>query len=48
MPEATTTVKLTLKNGTIPTVNEGNGKLFAKDGQYYLTIPAGGWAFIKI
>lgn len=48
MPEATTTVKLTLKNCTIPTVNEGNGKLFAKDGQYYLTIPAGGWAFIKI
>lgn len=47
LPEGITTVKLSFKDCTTPTLCEGNGELTAGNGTYQLTIPAGGWAFIK-
>jgi hypothetical protein len=45
--EATTRVRLEVKNGMIPTVCEGNGAMREENGVYEITIPAGGWVFIK-
>lgn len=47
LPEAETTVIIQFKQNVCPKVCEGDGRLSGEDGVYRLTIPAGGWAFIK-
>ena len=46
LKEADTTVELTV-NG-IPVLLEGDAKMVEKDGKYYVTIHAGGFAFIRV
>lgn len=48
LEQATTTVKLKIKHNLTPTVCEGNGKMQFENGEYTVTIPAGGWSFIKL
>ena len=48
LPEAITTVSLTIKNGNTPIVCEGDGRIEKKNDLYEITIPAGGWIFIKL
>ena len=48
LPEATSILTLTLKDETIPTVCDGNGRLECDGGVFKLSIPAGGYSFIKI
>ena len=48
LPEATCELTLTLKNGMIPTLLDGNGKLYLDGGEYKISIPAGGYSFIRI
>jgi hypothetical protein len=48
LPDAETTVALELKEAMTPTLICGNGDLRCNGGAYSVTIPAGGWAFIKI
>ena len=47
LAEAETEVILSFASGAVPTLCEGDGKLDLTDGQYRLTIPAGGWALIR-
>ena len=47
LPEAETTVTLQFKQDILPKVCEGDGRWSRVDGVYRLTIPAGGWSFIK-
>ena len=47
LPEAEQTVTITFKQEAAPLVLEGNGILTREDGAYYLTVPAGGFAFIR-
>ena len=47
LPEAETTVTLSFKDGRIPELCEGEGRLITENGVYKLTIPAGEFAFIK-
>jgi hypothetical protein len=48
LPEATAILTLTLKDEMIPTLCDGNGTLEYTDGICKLSIPAGGYSFIKI
>lgn len=48
MDEAKTVVEISLKENMQLCVCEGEGVLSIEDGKHYLTIPAGGWAFIKL
>ena len=48
MPEGETTVRVTANGALAPTLCEGNGRLSSTGGAYAVTIPAGGWAFIKL
>ncbi|MBQ7643192.1 MAG: hypothetical protein IJS67_04745, partial [Clostridia bacterium] len=48
LSEEKTTVKLELKKSLVPEVSEGNGVLTKEGGVYTVTIPSGGWAFIKL
>ena len=48
LPEATTILTLTLKDEMIPTLCDGNGRLECDGGVFKLSIPAGGYSFIKI
>lgn len=47
IPEAQSVVKITFKNNASAELLEGDGKMHCSGEVYYLTIPAGGWAFIK-
>ena len=47
LPEAEKTVTLSFKSNASPTLLEGDGSLSREDGIYRLTVPAGGFAFIK-
>ena len=47
MPEAERTAKVTFKNGAQPTMLEGDGVLTLDGESYKLTLPAGGFAFIR-
>lgn len=48
LPEATSVLTLTIKDGRVPTLCDGNGTMYIDDGAYRLTVPAGGFCFIKI
>lgn len=48
LPEGESTLALTVKGTLVPTLCEGNGRLSNTGGAYAVTIPAGGWAFIKL
>ena len=48
LPEATAILTLTLKDEMIPTLCDGNGRLECDGGVFKLSIPAGGYSFIKI
>ena len=47
LPEAEKTATVTFKGEVSPTLLEGDGRLSLEDGTYRITIPAGGFAFIK-
>lgn len=47
IPKTEFVVKITFKNNALPELLEGDEKLRRNGEEYYLTIPAGGWAFIK-
>lgn len=47
LPEAEKTVSLSFKNDPSPALLEGDGRLSLENGTYRLTVPAGGFAFIK-
>lgn len=47
LSEAAKTVTLSFKNESSPALLECDGKLSREDGVYRLTVPAGGFAFIK-
>ena len=47
LPEAEKTVELSFKNEASPAILEGDGILSIENGIYRLTVPAGGFAFIK-
>ncbi len=44
---AESVVKITFKNDASAELLEGDGKMHCSGEEYYLTIPAGGWAFIR-
>jgi hypothetical protein len=48
LPEAEKTVTLSFQNEASPILLEGNGRLSLENGTYRLTVPAGGFAFIKL
>lgn len=48
LPEATSVLTLTVKDKMTPTVCDGDGELYSENGIYKLSIPAGGYSFIKI
>lgn len=47
MPEGERSAKVCFKNGALPTMLEGDGNLEKEGGDYRLTLPAGGFAFIR-
>lgn len=47
LPEAEKTATVTFKGEVSPALLEGDGKLSLENGTYRITIPAGGFAFIK-
>ena len=47
IPEATRTARVSFKDGRKPEVLEGDGELNLKGDDYLLTLPAGGYAFIR-
>ena len=47
LPEGTRSSKVTFKNGAVPTVLEGDGRLEKEGDDYRLTLPAGGFSFIR-
>ena len=47
LPEAEKTATITFKGEVSPALLEGDGRLSLEDGTYRITIPAGGFAFIK-
>lgn len=47
LPEAEKTVTLSFKNEASPLLLEGDGRLSKEDSVYRVTVPAGGFAFIK-
>ena len=47
LPEAQKTVTISFKKESFPTLLEGDGQLSKENGIYRLTVPAGGFAFIK-
>ncbi|MBE6631042.1 MAG: hypothetical protein E7624_09395 [Ruminococcaceae bacterium] len=47
LPEATRSGKVRFKNGVVPTLLEGEGILTREGEDYRITIPAGGFAFIR-
>jgi len=46
LPQAARTAKAVFKNGAVPKLLEGDGSLTPCEGDYALTLPAGGYAFI--
>lgn len=47
LPEGERSAKVTFKNGAIPTLLESDGTLIPNGDAYTLTLPAGGYAFIR-
>ncbi len=47
LPEGTRSTKVTFKHGAVPQLLEGNGTLVPDGDAYTLTLPAGGFAFIR-
>ena len=47
LPEATVSAKVSFKNGARPELLESDGSLVPSDDGYTLTLPAGGYAFIR-
>ena len=47
LPEARTSVKIMFKDGAMPTVCENEGDFVKINDEYILTLPAGGFAFIR-
>ncbi len=47
LSKATIEVTVTFRSDVVPSLCEGNGTLQKADGGYRLTLPAGGWAFIR-
>lgn len=46
LPQGGRSAKVTFRNGAVPTMLEGNGRLEQEGDDYRLTLPAGGFAFI--
>ena len=47
LPEATRSGRVTFKNGAVPSLLEGEGVLERDGEDYRITLPAGGFAFIR-
>ncbi|MBE6690368.1 MAG: hypothetical protein E7590_03680 [Ruminococcaceae bacterium] len=47
LPEGKRSAKVTFKNGALPTLLESDGTLETSGDAYILTLPAGGYAFIR-